>query len=291
MILSARMMSEPWVSTTLPSNVAVFCASSAVRRSDSMFTGLSRSLRSANAGADASTHAARASAAGLLPRRCIVSASDLGLERELLLGLVEDHADPRQGRLPVRDCDRLIGPKYSLSREHVKIFGARAKLRLLRRGFAEDHDVAVQECLLALAVYRSAIGGRNEIAALLGDLHHSGIQGLARVVVREVPHLRRRERVLKLAVGVQILDGEILDDGVGLVHRGPRFATRALADGVLQPQREQPEKSHQGQRQQRRDARLHASWRATACSSVFWARMMASQISRTAPCPPGARVT
>src|SRR5262245_27674053 len=235
------MMSEPCVSTTFPSNVAVFCASSAVKRSDSMFTGLSRSPRSADAGADASRHAAArasAEAAGLLPRRRIVGPSHLGLKRELLLGLVENHADPREGRLAVSDRDRLVGPQYSLSGEHVKILGARAKLRLLRRGLSQNHDVAVKLSLLAPPVYRSAIGGGHEIAALLGDLHHPGIEDLARVVVREVLHLRRRERVLELAVDVQVLDGEILDDRVGLVHRRPQLAARALTHGVLQPQRE-----------------------------------------------------
>src|SRR5438093_7182283 len=108
------MTSEPCVNTTLPSKVAVFLASSAVMLFDSMLTGLSRSARSANAGAVASVHitaSAKAPADRLLSGRRIERAFDLGLQGELLLGLIDDHADPGQSRSPVGNGDRLVRPK------------------------------------------------------------------------------------------------------------------------------------------------------------------------------------
>src|SRR2546423_9251311 len=104
-------------------------------------------------------------------------------------------------------------------------------------------------------------------------------------------HLRRRECVPELARSVQPLNREILDDGIGIVPGRLRIAAETLHHGVLQPQGQQPEKRHQNEREQRLNAWFHASWPAISRSSVSWARMISSQTSRTAPLPPGARVT
>src|SRR5882672_6153295 len=130
---SARMTSDPCVSITFPSKVAVFFASSAVMLSDSMLTGLSRSARSASAGAPASIESATISAPArrLVPRRNIERAPHLGSQRELLLVLVDDQPDTRQGRLPVGNRHRLVRLQNPLSGEHVKVFRACAQLGLL----------------------------------------------------------------------------------------------------------------------------------------------------------------
>src|SRR6266853_911153 len=135
-------------------------------------------------------------------------------------------------------------------------FCASAKLGSLRRCFAQEEHVAVQESLVA-----------------------------------KMHHLWRRECVPELARIVQPLNGEVFDDGIGIVPDGLCVPAEALQHAVLQPKGQQPEKRHQNERQQRSNARLHASWRAMARSSVSWARMISSQTSRAAPLPPGARVT
>src|SRR5713101_8295043 len=107
------MMSEPWISTTFPSKVATFFASSAIMLSDSIFSGLSRSARSALAGPVASAHhVARpraAAARALFPVRRIEDALDLRLQRELALLRVHDHADPGQDRASLGDRDGVVG--------------------------------------------------------------------------------------------------------------------------------------------------------------------------------------
>src|SRR6266446_3427358 len=170
-------------------------------------------------------------------------------------------------------------------------FCASPKLGSLRRCFAQEEHVAVQESLLALAVDSAAIGGRDEIAAVSGDLNEARIKRFARTVVAKMHHLWRRECVPELARIVQPLNGEVFDDGIGIVPDGLCVPAEALQHGVLQPQGHQPEKRHQNEREQRSNARFHASWRAMARSSVSWARMISSQTSRAAPLPPGARVT
>src|SRR4029077_17733315 len=150
---SARMTSEPCVSTTFPSKIAVFFASSAVMLSDSMLTGLSRSARSASAGAHASIESTISAAARrLLPRRNIERAPHLGLQRELLLVLVDDQPDARQSRLPVGKRHRLVRSQDSLSGEHVKVFRACAQLGLVGGRLAQDEHVAVQIGFFPLAI-------------------------------------------------------------------------------------------------------------------------------------------
>src|SRR5882672_8700112 len=105
------MKSEPWVSTTFPSKVVTFLASSAIMLSDSILTGLSRSVRSASAGPASAHHVARpraAAARALFPVRRIEDALDLGLQRELVLLRVHDHADPGQDRAPLGDGDGVV---------------------------------------------------------------------------------------------------------------------------------------------------------------------------------------
>src|SRR5258708_18287431 len=170
-------------------------------------------------------------------------------------------------------------------------FCARAKLGSLRRCFAQEEHVAVQESLLALAIDGAAIGGRDEIAAVSGDLNEARIKRFARTVVAKMHHLWRRECVPELARIVQPLNGEVFDDGIGIVPDRLCVPAEALQHALLQPKSQQPEKRHQNEPQQRRNARFHASWRAMARSSVSWARMISSQTPRTAPLPPGARVT
>src|SRR5882672_6698189 len=154
MMRSARMTSDPCVSTTFPSKVAIFFASSAIMLSDSMLTGLSRSARSASAGAPASINSAAISGAArrLVPRRNIERAPHLGLQRELLLVLVDDQADARQGRLPVGNRHRLVRPQDSLAGEHVKVFRACAQLGLVGGRLAQDEHVAVQIGFFPLAI-------------------------------------------------------------------------------------------------------------------------------------------
>src|SRR5882724_11567576 len=140
-IRSARIKSDPCVNTTLPSNVAVFLASSAVMLSDSMVRGFSRSARSASAGAAGSAAiAARAKIAAhrLLFKRRIEGAFDLRLQRELLLVLVDDHADPGKGRVTVGNRDRLIAAQDAFFREHVQEFRPHAKFWLLGRCLAQE---------------------------------------------------------------------------------------------------------------------------------------------------------
>src|SRR6266853_1645971 len=151
-------------------------------------------------------------------------------------------------------------------------FCASAKLGSLRRCFAQEEHVAVQESLLALAIDGAAIGGRDEIAAVSGDLNEARIKRFARTVVAKMHHLWRRECVPELARIVQPLNGEVFDDGIGIVPDGLCVPAEALQHAVLQPKGQQPEKRHQNERQQRSNARFHAS-------------------SRAAPLPPGARVT
>src|SRR5262245_6864568 len=265
---SERMMSEPCVSTTLPSKVAVFFASSAVMLFDSMFTGLSRSPRSASAGAASTDIAAITMATGrLLPEGRIEGASDLRLERELLFGPVDDHAD-------AGDCRPSIGNRYglvcavdSLAGEYVQELRARLELRFFGRGLSQHQHVAVQESLIALAIYRPAVRGRGDVAAPGRNLDHARIKHFAGTVVGEMLHLRSRECVLELSRGVQVLDGEVFDYRVGFVLEGTRLSG-PLAHRVLQPQSQQPQEGHQGEREQGRDARFHASWRAMVRSSV-----------------------
>src|SRR5712671_6685394 len=288
------MMSEPWVSTTFPSKVAIFLASSAIMLSDSMLTGFSRSARSARADPAAKAHAAarpRAAAPALFPGRRIEGGPDLRLQRELLFLVVHHHADPAQNRTSFRNRDCLVATRNPLLREHVQEFGARAKFRPLRRGLAQDHHIAVKERLLALSSYGAAIRRCGEIAAVLGNLNEARIEHFARTVVGEMCHLRRGECVPEPARFVEPLDGEVFDDRIGIVPGKLRVPAGAIEHGVLQPQGQQPEKRHQNEGEQRRDARFHASWRARARSNVSWACMISSHTSRAAPRPPGARVT
>src|SRR5882762_10181161 len=193
------MTREPCVSTTFPSKVAIFLASSAIMLSDSMLTGFSRSARSARADPAANVHAAarpRAAAApALFPGRRIEGGLDLGLQRELLFFVVHHHADPAQNRTSFRNRDCLVGTRNPLLREHVQEFGARAKFRPPRRGLAQDHHIAVKERLLALSSYGAAIRRCGEIAAVLGNLNEARIKHFARTVVGEMCHLRRGECV------------------------------------------------------------------------------------------------
>src|SRR5207247_10130806 len=81
------MTSEPWTSTTFPSKVETFLASSEIMLSDSMLIGLSRSAFSASADSDVNAHIAarpRAAAArALFPGWHIKDALDLRLQHEL----------------------------------------------------------------------------------------------------------------------------------------------------------------------------------------------------------------
>src|SRR5262245_15552054 len=186
------MTSDPCVNTTFPSNVAIFLPSSAVILSDSMFTGLSRSARSANAGSAASIHIAASTWVTedkLLPGWHIERAPNLRLQRELLLGLVDYQPDSGQGRSSVGNRDRLIRANDPLSGEHVEELGARAKLRPLLRGLAHDEHVAVEEHLLRLAIYGAATRGRDVIASVGRDLHHTRVEHLSGAVVGEMLHL------------------------------------------------------------------------------------------------------
>src|SRR5882762_4883078 len=289
------MTREPWVSTTFPSKVAIFLASSAIMLSDSILTGFSRSARSAKADPAANAHAAarpRAAAApALFPGRRIEGGLDLRLQRELLFVVVNHHADSAQNRTSVRNRDRLLGTKNPRLREHMQEFGARAKFRPLKRRLAQDQHIAVKERLLALSTDRAAIRRCGEIAAVFGGLNEARIEHFARTVVGEMRHLRRGECVLELARTVEPLYGEVFDDRIGIVPGGLCVPAGAFEHGVLQPQGQQPEKRHQNEREQRSDARFHASWRARARPSVSWACMISSQTSRAAPLPPAARVT
>src|SRR6266849_2246177 len=289
------MMSEPWVNTTFPSKVEAFLASSEIMLSASMLIGLSRSALSASADPAANAHIAartRATVArALFPGWHIKDALDLRLQHELLIVPVHHHPDPRQGRAPFGNRDRVIRTRDPLFGEYVQEFRASAKFGSLRRCLAQEQHVAVQERLLALAIDGAAIGGRDVVAAVSGNLIEARIKRFARTVVGIVHHLWRRERVPELARTVQPLDGEVFDNRIGIVPRGLCVPAGALQHGVLQPQGQQPKKRHQNKREQGSNARFHASWRAMARSSVSWACMISSQTSRAAPLPPGARVT
>src|SRR6266508_2760142 len=119
-IRSAWMMSETWVSTTFPSKVATFFASSEIMLSDSMLIGLSRSALSASADPAAKAHiAARpraAAACALFPGWHIKEALDLRLQHELLFVVVHHHPDPCQDRASFGNRDRVI-------RTHDPLFG------------------------------------------------------------------------------------------------------------------------------------------------------------------------
>src|SRR6266705_2996427 len=289
------MTSEPWTSTTFPSKVETFLASSEIMLSDSILIGLSRSALSASADSDVNAHIAarpRAAAArALFPGRHIKDAFDLRLQHELLIVLVHDHPDPCQDRAPLGNRDRVIRARDPLFGEYVQEFRASAKLGSLRRCLTQEEHVAVQEGLLALAIDGAASGGRDEVAAVSGNFNEARIKRFARTIVGVMHHIWSRECVPELARTVESLNGEVFDDGIGIVPGGLCIPAETLQHGVLQPKGQQPEKRHQNERQQRRNARFHASSRAISRSSVSWARMISSQISRAAPLPPGARVT
>src|SRR6266705_417129 len=117
------MTSEPWTSTTFPSKVETFLASSEIMLSDSMLIGLSRSALSASAEADVNAHIAarpRAAAArALFPGWHIKDAFDLRLQHELLIVLVHDHYDPCQDRAPLGNRDRVIRARDPMLRPHM----------------------------------------------------------------------------------------------------------------------------------------------------------------------------
>src|SRR5690349_22233061 len=185
---SAWMTSDPCVSTTFPSNVAVFLASSAIMLFDSMLSGLSRSARSASAGPAAHVHVAataRAAMPPLLLGRCIERAFDLRLQRKLLPVLVYDHADAAERRVSVGDRHTLVRTEDSLVGKHVEEFGADAKFRLDRRRLAQDEHVAVQIRFLALPIYSAAIRCSHEVAAVRPNLNHARIKHLPGAVVGE----------------------------------------------------------------------------------------------------------
>src|SRR5579864_316520 len=167
-ILSPRMTRVPRVRMTLPSKVAIFFTSSAFRLSDSILTGLSRSAFSASAAQ--ARHAAETpsttAASVLFFLRNIENTFHLGLQRELLLVLVDDHADAGQLRSALRDGHRAVGRGDALVAEHMQKFGAGLE-RLLHRGsLAHDQHVAVEEGFLALPVDDRAVCRRHEIAAV-----------------------------------------------------------------------------------------------------------------------------
>src|SRR2546427_400835 len=289
------MMSEPWLSTTFPSKVEIFLASSEIMLSDSMLIGLSRSALSASADSDVNAHIAarpRAAAArALFPGWHIKDALDLRLQHELLIVPVHYHPDPCQDRAPLGNRDRMIRARDPLLGEYVQEFRASAKFGSLRRCLAHEPHIAVQEGLLPLAMDGAAIGGRDEVTAVSGNLNETRIKRFARTVVGKMHHLWRRECVAELARAVQPLDGEVFDDRIGIVPRWLCVRTGALQHGVLQPQGHQPEERHQNEREEGSNARFHASWRAVARSSVSWARMISSQTSLDTPPPPAAAVT
>src|SRR6267378_3982445 len=196
---SARMMSEPWTSTTFPSKVETFLAPSEIMLSDSMLIGLSRSALSASADSDVNTHIAarpRAAAArALFPRWHIKDALDLRLQHELLIVLVHNHPDPCQGRAPLGNRDGVIRTRDPLFGQHVQEFRASAKLGSLRRCLAQEEHVAVQESFLALAIDRAAVGGRDEVTAVSGNFNEARIKRFARTIVGKMHHLWRRECV------------------------------------------------------------------------------------------------
>src|SRR2546428_12789426 len=289
------MMSEPWLSTTFPSKVEIFLASSEIMLSDSMLIGLSRSALSASADSDVNAHIAarpRAAAARtLFPGWHIEDALDLRLQHELLIVPVHHHPDPRQDRAPFGNRDCVIRARDPLFGEYVQEFRASTKFGSLRSCLAQEQHIAVQESLLALAIDGAAIGGRDEGTAVSGNLNETRIKRFARTVVGKMHHLWRRECVAELARAVQPLDGEVFDDRIGIVPRWLCVRTGALQHGVLQPQGHQPEERHQNEREEGSNARFHASWRAMARSSGSWARMISSQTSPAGPLPPGPRVT
>src|SRR5882762_7063438 len=217
---SARMMSEPWTSTTFPSKVETFLAPSEIMLSDSMLIGLSRSALSASADSDVNAHIAarpRAAAArALFPGRHIKDALDLRLQHELLIVLIHNHPDPCQDRAALGNRDCVIRTGNPLFGEQVQEFRASAKLGSLRRCLAQEDHIAVQESLLALAIDGAAIGGCDEIAAVSRNLNEARIKRFARTVVGKMHHLWCRECVPELARTVQPLNREVFDDRVGI---------------------------------------------------------------------------
>src|SRR6266545_6726411 len=181
------MMSEPWVSTTFPSKAATFFASSAIRLSDSILTGLSRSARSALAVAVSSAHhvaiASAAAASALFPVRRIEGALDLRLQHELVLLRVHDHAYPGQDRASIGDGDGMVRARDPFFGKQVEEFGARAQLRQFRRGLAHEQDIAVKKRLFALPMDGCAIGRRDEVCAAFGQRDDARVDHFARAVI------------------------------------------------------------------------------------------------------------
>src|SRR5437899_5709540 len=161
------MMSEPWVSTTFPSKVETFLASSEIMLLASMLIGLSRSALSASADPAANAHIAarpRAAAARtLFPGWHIEDALDLRLQHELLIVPVHHHPDPRQDRAPFGNRDRVIRARDPLFGEYVQEFRASATFGSLRRCLAEKEHIAVPERLVAVAIDDTAPGGRDAV--------------------------------------------------------------------------------------------------------------------------------
>src|SRR6267143_319268 len=122
------MMSEPWLSTTFPSKVETFLASSVIM-----------------------------------------------LLASLLIVLIHHHPDPRQDRAPFGNRDRVIRTRDPLFGEYVQEFRASAKFGSLRRCLAQEEHIAVQESLLALAIDGAAIGGRDVVSAVSGNLNEARI--------------------------------------------------------------------------------------------------------------------
>src|SRR5258706_228865 len=122
------MTSEPCVSTTFPSNVAVLRESSATMLSASMLTGLSRSACSARSDAPPRQAETTRNTAGrryLLPLGCIEYAPDLGLQLEDLSVLVHHQSNPGKHRAPLGDGHSMVRLQDSLLRQHVQELGVR----------------------------------------------------------------------------------------------------------------------------------------------------------------------
>src|SRR5204862_6843034 len=112
------MMSEPWASTTFPSKVETFLASSEIMLSDTMLISLSRSALSASTDSEVNAHIAarpRAAAArALFPGWDIKDVLDLRMQRELLIVLVHNHPEPCADGARLRNGDRVIRTRDSL---------------------------------------------------------------------------------------------------------------------------------------------------------------------------------
>src|SRR5207244_11812688 len=104
---------------------------------------------------------------------------------ELLIVPVHYHPDPCQDRVPLGNRDRMIRARDPLLGEYVQEFRSRAKLGSLWRCLAQEEHIAVQESLLALAIDGAAICGRDEIAAVSGNLNEARIKRFARAVRSE----------------------------------------------------------------------------------------------------------